>query len=166
MDPADLWNTRRPIIFLSWKTEPRFWFRPNLADIEDPRDVAWMREACRASIRPEWNVEALCWTVAAVHLERVILGAVKRYRHCDVLLESLDIEKCTTGCQAANPETWRDCTCPCHAEYHGLGQGGGWRHVGEYLLIQADRNWAFREWDGWAALEHITSLHGIRLIRA
>jgi hypothetical protein len=99
-------------------------------------------------------------------MERVLIGTVKRFRHCDVLLESVGIEKCTRGCQDANPDTWMDCMCPCNGQYHG-GGGSGWRQVGEYLLVRVDsRTFGHQPWDGHTVLTHITRRLGIGYRRA
>ncbi len=119
--------------------------KPNRVAVKMPFDGAGGRKnrAFLLSVmgeraRPQWNRSRGAWEVARNHFGPLVRALADHYGSVAVTAAHSNLEKCTTQCQAANPETWIECTCVCGGLRHG--QGGGGKAVGDgSLLVYSDR---------------------------
>jgi len=101
-----------------------------------PRTRGWLTETVGA--RGFKHLDGGNWEIAARHFRRpFIIALADRFGSVVVKNEVHDGRgACVVECSEAKIETVDNCECVCLGDNHGQGDGG-WKHVGERLLVRA-----------------------------
>ncbi|MBT2880715.1 hypothetical protein OHB37_30875 (plasmid) [Streptomyces albidoflavus] len=117
-----------PVWFPRWDGETY----PTIALFARRRMAYWLPETNKVlhedkiqdllgkQVRPRWESEHACWTMADVHFIDLADELLRRYPNLSIGREYNENEKCYWQCQRA--QGWR-CTCSCQARNHA---GGSW----------------------------------------
>lgn len=100
---------------------------------------SWLKEVMGVRTRPEWSRQQGAWLVARDHFAELVEALAARFGSVQVTADYSQQEKCTTQCQAANPDTWMECECCCGGRDHGSRRGGGLPVGHEGLIVYGDR---------------------------
>ncbi|MCJ0868094.1 hypothetical protein [Streptomyces sp. AP-93] len=104
-----------------------------------------IRDLLGKRVRPRWESEYKCWTVADTHFLVLAFELLRRYPKLSIGREYNPHEKCVWRCRNAEGPL---CTCSCQARNHAGGRWkDGWNILSEDTRVIDRSSWS------WMAVE-------------